>query len=353
MSTLQIIQLESGAFKHVDSIDGEFFLGRFSFKNEFNKAFLVEAYGAKRREYVIDDISVFAFGGSEEVFTNFTDLVNRLVELAYTGIDTNNIPFVFNPSDYDLDEFQNENADPFARISDIPEPNVPFAEKFPLHHIWFSSGGGVSSLGEAGIAENISSVSHNAAVNGFTVIGNNPSVTCRYYSTQAVAGSITNVRNASFNRIFENMGFYFELVVKNDNASTNATDRMLFGLAPTNNLGNVDPTGNASKIIGLVADSSDVNMQILYKDTAGVGTKIPTTWAKANEDAFLIIFHREPNSNDIYYSIKNITLGQEMTGVFTFIQSTTGLTLYTYKGPGTNAVSVGYWLAENKIYTSF
>lgn len=91
MSTLQIIKLESGTFKHVDSIDGEFFLGRFSFKQELGKAFLVEAYGAKRREYTILDISVFDYLGTVETFTNFTDLINRLTELGYTGIETNGI----------------------------------------------------------------------------------------------------------------------------------------------------------------------------------------------------------------------------------------------------------------------
>jgi hypothetical protein len=91
MSTLQIKKLQSGAFEHVDSIDGNFFLGRFSFKQEFNKAFLVEAYGAKRREYTIEQIEVFDYLGTAETFTNFTDLENRLVELAYTGIETNGI----------------------------------------------------------------------------------------------------------------------------------------------------------------------------------------------------------------------------------------------------------------------
>jgi len=91
MSDLEIYKLQSGAFKHVDSIDGEFFLGRFSFKNEFAKAFLVEAYGAKRREYVIANITVYDYLGTAETFTNFTDLINRLVALNYTGIDTNNI----------------------------------------------------------------------------------------------------------------------------------------------------------------------------------------------------------------------------------------------------------------------
>lgn len=96
MSTLQIIKLQSGAFKHIDSIDGEFFLGRFNFKQEFNKAFLVEAYGAKRREYTILDITVFDYLGSAENFTNFTDLINRLTELGYTGIETNGILPVLN-----------------------------------------------------------------------------------------------------------------------------------------------------------------------------------------------------------------------------------------------------------------
>lgn len=95
MSTLQIRKLESGAFKHVDSIDGDFFLGRFNFKQEFNKAFLVEAYGAKRREYSISDITVYNYLGTAEIFTNWTDLFNRLTELGYTGIDTNGmIPIV-------------------------------------------------------------------------------------------------------------------------------------------------------------------------------------------------------------------------------------------------------------------
>ena len=91
MSTLQIIQLQSGAFKHYDSIDGRFFLGVFNFKEEFNKAFLVEAYGAKRRNYVIGDISIIPFGGAEEFFTDWDVLTNRLVALNYSGIDTNGI----------------------------------------------------------------------------------------------------------------------------------------------------------------------------------------------------------------------------------------------------------------------
>jgi hypothetical protein len=91
MSILKIITLESGAFLHNDSIDGDFFLGKFYFKQEFNKAFIVEAYGAKRRTYLVTEIKVFAFGGTEESFTNWTTLFNRLTTLGYNGIETNGL----------------------------------------------------------------------------------------------------------------------------------------------------------------------------------------------------------------------------------------------------------------------
>jgi hypothetical protein len=100
MSILQIKKLQSGAFEHVDSIDGTFFLGRFNFKQEFNQAFLVEAYGAKRRVYGINDIEVYNYLGTVETFTSWNDLINRLVALSYTGIDTNAIPLALTASGF-------------------------------------------------------------------------------------------------------------------------------------------------------------------------------------------------------------------------------------------------------------
>lgn len=91
MSILKIIKLESGAFLHNDSIDGDFFLGKFYFKQERNKAFIVESYGAKRRTYLVSEIKVFDFGGTEESFTNWTVLFNRLTTLGYNGIETNGL----------------------------------------------------------------------------------------------------------------------------------------------------------------------------------------------------------------------------------------------------------------------
>lgn len=154
MSTLQIIKLESGAFKHVDSIDGDFFLGRFSFKQELNKAFLVEAYGAKRREYEINEIYVYDFGGAEELFTNWDDLFNRLTDLGYNGIETNGIiPTASSYISSDVDNSIELGTDNklFVPVSGggvqsvVAGTNVTVDNTDPLNPIVSSVGGGSSS----------------------------------------------------------------------------------------------------------------------------------------------------------------------------------------------------------------
>lgn len=151
MSTLQIRKLQSGAFKHVDSIDGDFFLGRFSFKEEFNKAFLIEAYGAKRREYLVTEITVYDYLGTAEPFTNFTDLENRLVELGYTGISINGmLPTASSYVSSDADNSLGLGADNKLFIKAIESvqagTNITIDDTDPLNPIINSSGGGGSGI---------------------------------------------------------------------------------------------------------------------------------------------------------------------------------------------------------------
>jgi len=115
---LQIRKISNKVWKHVDSNDGAFILTKFTFKNEFNKGFIVEVYGAKRREYTIDQIEVYNIGGSAETFLNFEDLLLRLEVLKYPAFYRDG-EFEFNPSAYDLSEFQNNETDRFAKLSDI------------------------------------------------------------------------------------------------------------------------------------------------------------------------------------------------------------------------------------------
>ena len=114
--SLQIIKLSNKSWKHVDTIDGAFILTKFYAKTENDKFIIVEVYGSKRREYLASEITITDIGGSPEIFTNLEDLILRLEQLKYTGFYLDG---EINPTDYDLEDFQNNSTDPFARISDI------------------------------------------------------------------------------------------------------------------------------------------------------------------------------------------------------------------------------------------
>jgi len=114
--SLQIRKLSAKSFKHVDSIDGAFILSKFYAKTENNTFLIVEIYGSKRREYNVTDIEVYDIGGTAETFTNIDDLMLRLEELGYTGFYQDG---QINPINYDLSEFENSSADPFAKESGL------------------------------------------------------------------------------------------------------------------------------------------------------------------------------------------------------------------------------------------
>jgi len=187
MSTLQIRKLESGTFDHVDSIDGKFFLGRFNFKEEFGKAFLVEAYGAKRREYVIEAISVYDYLGAEELFTNFTDLINRLTELGYTGIETNGIiPTASSYISSDVDNaivlgtdsklFVPETTGGIESV--VAGTNITIDNTDPLNPVISASGGGggtTDTIAQASWEDNIFNASNQVvgSLNGYAANGGN------------------------------------------------------------------------------------------------------------------------------------------------------------------------------------
>jgi hypothetical protein len=118
MALLQIKKLSTKVWEHIADIGGSYVLTKFMAKKEFNKFFIVEVYGSKRFEYSINEIEVYDIGGVAETFTNFEDLFLRLEILKYTGFYIDG-EFTFNPSSYDLSEFQNNEVDRFAKLSDI------------------------------------------------------------------------------------------------------------------------------------------------------------------------------------------------------------------------------------------
>ena len=118
MALLKIIKLSTKTWKHNSNIDGDFILSKFYAKQENTDFLLVESYGAKRRKYKINEIEVYNIGGSAETFTNFEDLFLRLEELNYPAFYVDG-EFIFNPSNYDLEDFTNESLNPFVREDEL------------------------------------------------------------------------------------------------------------------------------------------------------------------------------------------------------------------------------------------
>lgn len=118
MALLKIIKLNTKTWKHNSNIDGDFILTKFYAKTENNDFLLVESYGSKRRKYKINEIEVYDIGGSAETFTNFEDLFLRLEELNYPAFYVDG-EFIFNPSNYDLEDFTNESLNLFVREDEL------------------------------------------------------------------------------------------------------------------------------------------------------------------------------------------------------------------------------------------
>lgn len=118
MALLKIIKLSNKTWKHNGNVDGDFILTKFYAKEEFNKFLIVETYGSKRREYLINEIEVYDIGGSAETFANFNTLFLRLEALSYPAFYIDG-EFVFNPSSYDLSEFGNASLNPFVRVDEV------------------------------------------------------------------------------------------------------------------------------------------------------------------------------------------------------------------------------------------
>ena len=120
MATLTIRKISDKVWKHTPSDGLAYIVSRLYIKSSGDKIRVVEFNGAIRSEYNYSDIVIYNIGGGAETFTSSQEVLERLEELGYIGFFNEGGGTPFNPSDYDLSEFTNSDADRFARLSDIP-----------------------------------------------------------------------------------------------------------------------------------------------------------------------------------------------------------------------------------------
>ena len=124
MATLTIRKISDKVWKHTPSDGLAYIVSRLYIKSSGDKIRVVEFNGAIRSEHDYSDVIVYNVGGGAETFTSSQDVLERLEELGYIGFFNEGGGTPFNPSDYDLVDFNNLDADRFARLSDIPIQSI-------------------------------------------------------------------------------------------------------------------------------------------------------------------------------------------------------------------------------------
>ena len=408
---LQIIKLSDKVWKHIDSITGAYILTKFYAKEDDSKFLVVEVYGSRRYEYAIEDISVYNIGGGAETFTNFDDLFLRLEVLKYTGFYVDG-EFVFNPSAYDLSEFQNTETDRFAKLSDItggggavdsvngqtgvvvldtgdvPEVTdknyVTDAEQTAIGTIsskqdTLISGtnirtiNGQTLLGSSDLVVGSTidltlfpnRLEYKAISSGFVQIGaysvlaitgtqsnastNGGSISLRKILSDSTAGSSARAYQGSIFFVGQGQGFYFDQRINEIDDAVVADSRCSYGLGGTALIGNIEPSAYASGLCSFGHESTDTYFNILYKDTTLNKISLGINFPKNSNHQYHVIFFRIPNTTTFNYYIRNITNGSIANGTFTYPNFIPSLTPNNYRNNNTTAISVGYGI--NRIVT--
>lgn len=171
------------------------------------------------------------------------------------------------------------------------------------------------------------------------------------YVSVASAGSSSGIRTASAQYGRGNLsgvgGFHFITRFGISDAVAVATGRLFVGMtATTSVLANVNPS-TLLNLIGVGADSTDTNLQIIHNDGAGVATKIDLGASfpanTRNIDAYELALFCPPNGSSVFYTVTNLTTGVIASGELTtdLPANTTLLAWQLWRNNGTTALAVG------------
>jgi len=231
------------------------------------------------------------------------------------------------------------NGTDFVALGISASGGTSYSDLFPIHLIYQEANGFLS------IGTNVLSFS---GTQSLLVIS---PILYRKIVSASTANSTTSIRESSFNRIFQNKGYYFEIRVKNEDASVISDVKYFYGLAETGTLGGNNPSTYTGSFIGMGSDNTDTNCCIYYKNfTTGLNTKIDlgASFPKSQTNEYLIKFYRLSGSNDTTYDIENLTTSATATGLISCNPST--LTIHTQRNNSASAIVCGYAIQRIKVF---
>lgn len=181
------------------------------------------------------------------------------------------------------------------------------------------------------------------------------------YVSANTAGSSSGLRTASLQfwrgKTNDHGGFHFICRFGISDASAVATGRMFIGLTSTTGaIANVNPS-TLLNIIGVGADDTDTNLQIMRNDGVGTATKIDLGSSfpanTRNTDIYELVLFSPSNGSAVYYQVTNLATNTITEGTLSsdIPASTQLLAVQAWRNNGITALAVGLDLVNIYIET--
>lgn len=189
--------------------------------------------------------------------------------------------------------------------------DIDFRSLFPVQYTYQGTGTGIATLGTNVLFFQGTQSDTLPAGGGYSY---------RRIASAATAGTSIHAREASFGRVLQNMGYYFEERFRIADASLITDVRTFFGMYIITAFGNTDISASVNPMMGIGCDGADTNLQIIHQNvTSGGVTKVNlgSNFPKVQTNEYLYKQYRMPNSNITVYEVTNITTGQVAKGSVT------------------------------------
>lgn len=175
-------------------------------------------------------------------------------------------------------------------------------------------------------------------------------VSYRKILSATTAGSNANFYDAGIYRVTGTKGFYYRARIKNEDPTNIPTARFSYGFSGTAIMGNINPSTYVQTLLSFGADNTDVNCQIIYKNSTGGATKIDlgATMPKSQSDEYVIEFWRLEGTTTINYKVHNLTTSAIVSGSFVF--AFTGLALGCFRNNDIATTAVSFAVRRVELY---
>ena len=213
---------------------------------------------------------------------------------------------------------------------------------YPIKHWYQATGAGIGTYGTNAMF--IQGTQSDVYVGANTL-------SYRKIVSATTAGTSIFARESSFARVMPNKGFQFLLRFRIADAATISNVRGFHGLQVVSGFSNTDISANMQAMCGIGCDGTDTNIHIFSRQRIfETLVKINTGFSKTLNHEYLLTQERLPNSNDVVFTLKNLTTSTEFTS--TVVNNSSNLTIVNHRNNNASTLSCGFEIQRQELNLS-